>query len=70
MVTFSFLPLRLSILREEEAKKQDLENIDITVLQESMDFPTSFPPRMPSPLKEDSAISQTTKSTPSKKKKK
>ncbi|XP_063090217.1 radial spoke head 10 homolog B isoform X1 [Cavia porcellus] len=64
------LEARLSILREEEAKKQDLENIDITVLQESMDFPTSFPPRMPSPLKEDSAISQTTKSTPSKKKKK
>ncbi|KAM6156422.1 radial spoke head 10 homolog B [Erethizon dorsatum] len=62
------LEARLNILREEEARRQYLE-IDITVIKEPTDLPSSFPPLKLSPPKEDAAVSQATKSTPSKKKK-
>ncbi|XP_047390343.1 radial spoke head 10 homolog B-like isoform X2 [Sciurus carolinensis] len=61
------LEARLNILREEEAKKQDTE-VDITVIKEPGDAPSSV--LTPSPPKEDTAMSQASKSTPSKKRRK
>ncbi|XP_053413758.1 radial spoke head 10 homolog B [Nycticebus coucang] len=61
------LEARLNILREEEAKRQDYE-IDITVIKEPVDPPSSS--LTPSPPKEDTVMSQPSKSMTSKKKKK
>ncbi|XP_026260002.1 radial spoke head 10 homolog B [Urocitellus parryii] len=61
------LEARLNILREEEAKKQDTE-MDIPVIKEPGDALSSVLTQ--SPPKEDTAMSQASKSTPSKKKRK
>ncbi|XP_062944363.1 radial spoke head 10 homolog B [Cynocephalus volans] len=61
------LEARLSILREEETKRQDYD-VHITVIKEPMDVPSSL--FTPSPPKEDTAVSQSSKSITSKKKKK
>ncbi|ELW64911.1 Radial spoke head 10 like protein B [Tupaia chinensis] len=61
------LEARLNILREEEAKRQDYD-IDITVIKEPVDAPSSHV--TPSPPKEDTATSQFSKTVTSKKKKK
>ncbi|XP_049758788.1 radial spoke head 10 homolog B isoform X1 [Elephas maximus indicus] len=60
------LEARLSILREEEAKRQDYE-VDITVIKEPADAPSLH--LTPSPPKED-MVAQASKSITSKKKKK
>uniref|UniRef100_A0A8C6S1Q6 Radial spoke head 10 homolog B (Chlamydomonas) n=1 Tax=Nannospalax galili TaxID=1026970 RepID=A0A8C6S1Q6_NANGA len=62
------LEARLSILQEEEAKRQDFD-VDITVFKESLDVPSSLP-LTPSPPKEDLALTQTSKASSGKKKKK
>nr|XP_048292745.1 radial spoke head 10 homolog B isoform X2 [Myodes glareolus] len=62
------LEARLNILREEEAKRQDFD-IDITVLKEPLEAPSSLP-LTPSPPKEDLVSTQTSKASPGKKKKK
>ncbi|KAH0511842.1 Radial spoke head 10-like protein B [Microtus ochrogaster] len=62
------LEARLNILREEEAKRQDFD-IDITVLKEPLEAPSSLP-LTPSPPKEDLVSTQTSKTSPGKKKKK
>ncbi|XP_042096645.1 radial spoke head 10 homolog B isoform X5 [Ovis aries] len=59
------LEARLNSLREEEAKRQDYE-VDITVIKEPVDAPSSS--FTPSPPKEDTVVSS--KSITSKKKKK
>jgi len=59
------LLVRLNSLREEEAKRQDYE-VDITVIKEPVDAPSSS--FTPSPPKEDTVVSS--KSITSKKKKK
>ncbi|XP_008580527.1 PREDICTED: radial spoke head 10 homolog B isoform X2 [Galeopterus variegatus] len=61
------LEARLSILREEEAKRQDYD-VHITVIKDPADVPSSL--FTPSPPKEDTAMSQSSKSITSKKKKK
>ncbi|XP_062036836.1 radial spoke head 10 homolog B2-like [Lepus europaeus] len=61
------LEAKLTLLREEEAKKQDQE-VDITVIKEPMDAPSIV--QTPSPPKEDVSTSQAGKSISSKKKKK
>lgn len=59
--------VRLNILREEEAKRPECD-VDITVLKEPVDAPSSsFTPSTP---KEDTAVSQSSKPAASKKKKK
>uniref|UniRef100_A0A8C7AMY5 Radial spoke head 10 homolog B n=1 Tax=Neovison vison TaxID=452646 RepID=A0A8C7AMY5_NEOVI len=61
------LEARLNILREEEAKRPECD-VDITVLKEPVDAPSSsFTPSTP---KEDTAVSQSSKPAASKKKKK
>ncbi|KAM7331638.1 hypothetical protein ACRRTK_008346 [Alexandromys fortis] len=62
------LEARLNILREEEAKRQDFD-IDITLLKEPLEAPSSLP-LTPSPPKEDLVSTQTSKTSPGKKKKK
>ncbi|KAL6036803.1 hypothetical protein STEG23_005455, partial [Scotinomys teguina] len=67
------LEARLNILREEEAKRQDLD-VDITVLnitmfKEPLEAPPSLP-LTPRPPKEDLVSTQTSKTSPGKKKKK
>ncbi|XP_040607246.1 radial spoke head 10 homolog B isoform X3 [Mesocricetus auratus] len=62
------LEARLNILREEEAKRQDFD-VDISVLKEPLDAPSSQPPT-PSPPKEELASTQSSKTSPGKKKKK
>lgn len=62
------LEARLNILREEEAKRQDFD-IDITVLKEPLETPSSLP-IPPSPPKEDMVSTQASKTSPGKKKKK
>lgn len=59
------LLVRLNSLREEEVKRQDYE-VDITVIKEPVDAPSSN--FTPSPPKEDTVVPS--KSTTSKKKKK
>lgn len=59
------LLVRLNSLKEEEAKRQDYE-VDITVIKEPVDAPSSS--FTPSPPKEDTVVSS--KSITSKKKKK
>lgn len=59
------LLVRLNSLREEEAKRQDYE-VDITVIKEPVDAPSSN--FTPSPPKEDTVVSS--KSMTSKRKKK
>ncbi|KAF7469493.1 Hypothetical predicted protein [Marmota monax] len=61
------LEARLNILRKEEAKKQDTE-MDIPVIKEPGDALSSVLTQ--SPPKEDTAVSQASKSTLSKKKRK
>ncbi|XP_032315926.1 radial spoke head 10 homolog B isoform X2 [Camelus ferus] len=61
------LEARLNSLKEEEAKRPDLE-VDITVIKEPVDAPSSS--ITPSPPKEDTVVSQSSKSTASKKKRK
>lgn len=61
------LEARLNILREEEAKRQDFD-IDITVFKEPLEAPSSRP-LTPSPPKEDLVSTQTSKTSPKKKKK-
>lgn len=58
---------RLSLLQEEEAKKQDQE-ISIMVLKEPVDAPPAS--QTPSPPKEDAAVPQAGKAIAGKKKKK
>nr|XP_023511021.1 radial spoke head 10 homolog B isoform X3 [Equus caballus] len=61
------LEARLNSLREEEAKRQDFD-VDITVIKEPMDAPSlNFTPSAP---KDDTVVSQASKSITSKKKKK
>ncbi|XP_035299042.1 radial spoke head 10 homolog B isoform X2 [Cricetulus griseus] len=60
------LEARLNILREEEAKRQDFD-VDITVLKEPLEAPSSHP-LTPSPPKEE-LTSQTSRTSPGKKKK-
>ncbi|XP_058425278.1 radial spoke head 10 homolog B-like [Diceros bicornis minor] len=61
------LEARLNSLRKEEAKRQDFE-VDITVIKEPVDAPSSnFTPSLP---KEDTVASQSSRSITSKKKKK
>ncbi|XP_008071096.1 radial spoke head 10 homolog B2 [Carlito syrichta] len=60
------LEARLNVLREEEAKRQDFE-VDILVIKEPMDAPSSS--LTLSPPKEDMAVSQPSKSVSKKKKK-
>ncbi|GAB1290450.1 Radial spoke head 10 homolog B [Apodemus speciosus] len=62
------LEAALNILREEEARRQDFE-LDITVLKEPLEIPSSQP-LTPSPPKEDLTSIQTSKASPGKKKKK
>ncbi|XP_076779742.1 radial spoke head 10 homolog B isoform X1 [Arvicanthis niloticus] len=62
------LEARLNVLREEEARKQDFD-LDITVLKEPLEVP-STQPFTPSPPKEDLASIQPSKASPGKKKKK
>ncbi|OBS60615.1 hypothetical protein A6R68_08243, partial [Neotoma lepida] len=62
------LEARLNILREEEARRQDFD-VDITVFKEPLEAPPLLP-LTPSPPKEDSASTQTSKTSPGKKKKK
>ncbi|EPY89043.1 hypothetical protein CB1_000138012 [Camelus ferus] len=54
------LEARLNSLKEEEAKRPDLE-VDITVIKEPVDAPSSS--ITPSPPKEDTVVSQSSKST-------
>ncbi|XP_059270385.1 radial spoke head 10 homolog B [Mustela nigripes] len=61
------LEARLNSLREEEAKRPECD-VDITVLKEPVDAPSSS--FTPSPPKEDTAVSQSSKPAASKKKKK
>ncbi|XP_028354984.1 radial spoke head 10 homolog B isoform X4 [Physeter macrocephalus] len=61
------LEARLNSLREEETKRQDYE-VSITVIKEPVDATSlNF---TPSPLKDDTVVSQSSKSTANKKKKK
>ena len=59
--------VRLNSLREEETTRQDYE-VAITVIKEPVDAPSLNV--TPSPLKEDTVVSQSSKSTANKKKKK
>ncbi|GAB5582681.1 radial spoke head 10 homolog B isoform X2 [Prionailurus iriomotensis] len=61
------LEARLNSLREEETKKQDSE-VDITVIKEPVDAPSST--FTSSPPKEDTVVSQSSKPVTSKKKRK
>ncbi|XP_030155963.1 radial spoke head 10 homolog B-like isoform X2 [Lynx canadensis] len=61
------LEARLNSLREEETKKQDSE-VDITVIKEPVDAPSSS--FTSSPPKEDTVVSQSSKPVTSKKKRK
>ncbi|XP_042778474.1 radial spoke head 10 homolog B isoform X2 [Panthera leo] len=61
------LEARLNSLREEETKKQDSE-VDIAVIKEPVDAPSSS--FTSSPPKEDTVVSQSTKPVTSKKKRK
>ncbi|XP_032728583.1 radial spoke head 10 homolog B-like [Lontra canadensis] len=61
------LEARLNSLREEEAKRPECD-VDITVLKEPVDAPSSS--FTPSPPKEDTAVSQSSKPAASKRKKK